>query len=439
MPKKKKIVSASEKTKKGKGEQKIIVAADVILEAMIDGVCVVDISGCLVQCNAAYAKIHGINDPAEIVGKNITELIAEREIPRVMDEFKKHLETGARTNLEFFIKDRNNKEIPIQINSKVLKDEKGKIVGAIAIMRDITEPKQAQEKLIESEKKYKDLFNFSNDTILIVDLSERIIDVNNTACERYNYKRDEFQKMTLQEIDSPEFAKRVPEKIKMLKERGYAVFESGHMTKDGRFIPVEVSARIIDYNGQPAILSVIRDITELKQAQEALQKSGEWLLTTLKSIGDAVIATDSKGNVSLMNPVSENLTGWKQEEAAGKPLNEIFNIINEKTGKPAENPAERVMKEGAVVGLANHTVLIAKDGTKYPIDDSGAPIKDDKGNIIGVILVFRDISERKVVQNQLEERLRDLERFQKFAVDRENRIIELKEKVKKLEARLGGG
>lgn len=149
-------------------------------------------------------------------------------------------------------------------------------------------------------------------------------------------------------------------------------------------------------------LHTIIEIALYKHKMERkLKENEEWLATTLKSIGDAVIATDTKGYVTLMNPVAETLTGWKLEDAVGKPLKEVFNIINEKTGKQVENPVKRVLREGVVVGLANHTILIAKDGTKKPIDDSGAPIKDDKGNLIGTVLVFRDITERKRAEEEL--------------------------------------
>ena len=135
--------------------------------------------------------------------------------------------------------------------------------------------------------------------------------------------------------------------------------------------------------------------------QRKLKESEQWLATTLKSIGDAVIATDTGKLITFINPVAEALTGWSQEEAIGKPLKDVFKIINEKTGKGAEDPATRVIREGVIVGLANHTVLIAKDGTKRPIDDSGAPLRDDKGRITGVVLVFRDITERKHLERQL--------------------------------------
>jgi two-component system cell cycle sensor histidine kinase/response regulator CckA len=142
-------------------------------------------------------------------------------------------------------------------------------------------------------------------------------------------------------------------------------------------------------------------IDDIRQSQEALRESKENLSAILNSIGDAVIAADVKGNVVFLNPVAESLTGWTQLEAAGKPVEEVFHIVNEETGEEVESPVKKVLREGSVVGLANHTVLLARDDSKIPIDDSGAPIKDGKGNITGVVLVFRDISERKALQEQL--------------------------------------
>jgi len=112
--------------------------------------------------------------------------------------------------------------------------------------------------------------------------------------------------------------------------------------------------------------------------------------TTLRSIGDAVITTDMDGNVKFLNPVAEQLTGWRTNRAIGKPLKKVFNIINENTRQNIENPVTRVLKEGTIVGLANHTLLINRNGEEIPIADSGAPIKDEDGTIIGVVLVFKE-------------------------------------------------
>jgi PAS domain S-box-containing protein len=139
------------------------------------------------------------------------------------------------------------------------------------------------------------------------------------------------------------------------------------------------------------------------QAEEALVESEERFRTILYSIGEGVITTDTEGQIKIMNPVAEQLTGWSQKEASGRPLEEVFNIINEGTREQVEVPVRRVLREGVVVGLANHTVLIAKDGSEYPIADSGAPIRTDNGEIIGVVLIFRDQSVERKAEHALRE------------------------------------
>jgi PAS domain S-box-containing protein len=141
-------------------------------------------------------------------------------------------------------------------------------------------------------------------------------------------------------------------------------------------------------------------IRDLRESEAKTKEARDWLQTTIGSIGDGVIAADALGNVTFLNRVSESLTGWKQEHAAGVSLEKVFAIVSEQTGEPVETPVSRVLREGRIVGLANHTVLISKDGRKIPIDDSAAPIRDGSGNIIGVVLVFRDITERRAVELQ---------------------------------------
>ena len=137
-------------------------------------------------------------------------------------------------------------------------------------------------------------------------------------------------------------------------------------------------------------------------AEVAEREQREWLATTLASIGDAVIATDARGTVTFLNPAAQALTGWLSDEAAGRPLSEVFRIVNETTGEPVESPLVRVLRDGVTVGLANHTVLVGRDGRRCPIDDSGAPIRDARGGIIGAVLVFRGIAERRAAEHERE-------------------------------------
>ena len=135
----------------------------------------------------------------------------------------------------------------------------------------------------------------------------------------------------------------------------------------------------------------------------AIQTGEAWLAATLSSIGDAVIATDEHGQVRFLNPIAEAITGWTSADAAGRSMAEVFPIINETTRLPVDDPVAKVLREGNVVGLANHTLLIRRDGVETPIDDSAAPIKDAEGRVTGVVLVFRDISDRKHQEAVLKE------------------------------------
>ena len=146
-----------------------------------------------------------------------------------------------------------------------------------------------------------------------------------------------------------------------------------------------------------------KQLRQLEDKYGELSSSRENLLVTLNSIGDAVIATDINGCVNYLNLVAENLTGWKLEDALNKPLTDVFHIVNAQTKETAFNPVKQVLENGQVVGLANHTQLIARDGAEYHIADSAAPIKDSNGHVIGVVLVFRDVSSEYAVRIALEE------------------------------------
>ena len=143
------------------------------------------------------------------------------------------------------------------------------------------------------------------------------------------------------------------------------------------------------------LLLLRRHLHSLRESAAAVHKNQELLRATLVSIGDGVIVTDVAGRVTLLNTVAERLTGWTQNEAAGRQLTEVFEIVNESTRDTVENPSIRALRDGKIVGLANHTILISRDGTEWPIDDSAAPIATERGDISGAVLVFREIRERK--------------------------------------------
>jgi PAS domain S-box-containing protein len=169
------------------------------------------------------------------------------------------------------------------------------------------------------------------------------------------------------------------------------------------------------------------------QMERQLWEREQWLATTLKSIGDAVITTDSKGLVTYMNPVAETLTHWNLEEVIGNDLGRVFPTINEKTREVVENPVTLALREGITVGLENHTLLITKEGNEIPIADSAAPIKNDVGKIVGAVLVFHDNME----QQQLEARLaRENEELEVRVANSTQQLREANEQLRQLAEQL---
>lgn len=196
------------------------------------------------------------------------------------------------------------------------------------------------------------------------------------------------------------------------QEKGYVNnVEITAVNADGQTLDLLVNVHPVEIAGSKFMLSTNSDITALKNAERSLRLSEERLRVTLTSIGDAVITVDTSGKVNFLNSAAETLTGWKQTEAAGHPVMSVFRIINELTQVPSEDIVARVLSEGHVIGLSNHTSLITKDERQIPIEDSAAPIKDQSGKVIGVILVFHDVTEKRRAQEALkesEERFRNL-------------------------------
>lgn len=171
---------------------------------------------------------------------------------------------------------------------------------------------------------------------------------------------------------------------------------------DGKSIWVRAVGGVEFEGGKPArLLGAFQDITQRRALHAELADQHELLKVTLQSIGDAVITTDSKGLVTWLNPVAERMTGWLNAEAIGQPVGMVFHIVNEETRAPTENPVATCLLQGKVAGLANHTVLISRQGDEFGIEDSAAPIRNESGEILGVVLVFHDVTEQRRLSGEM--------------------------------------
>ena len=186
---------------------------------------------------------------------------------------------------------------------------------------------------------------------------------------------------------------------------GYFICSYLFIAPRGNFFPTD-AASLTGFGAYLFTCGLIVFIGDaMRRAQVRASERGEILGVTLGSIGDAVITTNVQGQVDYLNAVAERLTGWTTRDARGRPLEEVFRIVNESTREPVVSPANRALRDGVIVGLANHTVLIRKDGSECPVDDSAAPIKNDKGSVSGCVLIFRDVSEKRRLESQIAEKL----------------------------------
>ncbi|MDA8162227.1 MAG: PAS domain S-box protein [Desulfobacteraceae bacterium] len=263
----------------------------------------------------------------------------------------------------------------------------------------------SHEKLAENERLFRIISESASDCIFWQDPDKRFIYISPACKEISGYEPEEYYKNPglMSEIVHPD------DRPLWLDHEEVAPLRQPHkpiecriITKDGQIKWIRhVCKSIYNDNQFLGIRGSNADITEKKALEETLFEKNEALTVTLESIGDGVIATDKEGRITLFNRMAQEITGWEQSETAGRPLQEVFNIINEKTGLPCENPVEKVIMSGLIIGLANHTVLITKDGARRAIEDSGAPIRNENGRIIGVVLVFRDVTKKRRTETEL--------------------------------------
>jgi len=281
----------------------------------------------------------------------------------------------------------------------------GKLIKTRRILeKNISDLQVANEQLRAGEERYREIYNAPSDAIFMHDAATgKILDVNQGMLDMYGYTYEEALLVDIGCLscgEAPFTIEEAGRKIQNTVLNGPQSFEWLSRKKDGALFWSEVALKYTEFSSQRYVIAVVRDINDRKKAEKALAEEKEQLAVTLRSIGDGVITTDISGNIILLNKVAENLTGWSNKEAVGRPLGDVFHIINERTREVSENPITKVISSGQIIGLANHTVLVARDGEERSIADSGAPILDAKSNIIGVVLVFRDVTEKKRMEQE---------------------------------------
>ncbi len=353
------------------------------------------------EVNPAFEDMTGLSDQ-KIRGKRVTEALPGIENSKFdwIGTYGNVALTGAPTRFEQFFE-----PLDRWYEVTAYSDEPGFFV---TLFRDVTDVKKKEILLQEKDAINNEIQHIAKLGRWELDLRSNHLQWSWTIYEIFEMDPAGFEATyeAFLETVHPEDREKVNQAYnRSLVDRQPYSIEHRLLMKDGRIKWVNELCRTeYDSQGQ-AIRSVgiVQDITERKQVEEALRKSEEDLSITLNSIGDGVIATDEHGLIVRMNPVAERLCGWPFAEAKGKPLKDIFRIIHTETRKPAADPVALVMEKGEVVGLANHTSLLSRDGREYQIADSAAPITNKEGLILGVVLVFSDITEDYALRKNLQE------------------------------------
>lgn len=362
--------------------------------------------------NAAFCKAHN-KQSREVVGVCVVDVWGQTAffdiIKTYLDQCFKGNEIHYQSDFEF--PGFKNKYCDVTFYPYF--GEENKVTHVVAVTHDITERKIAADTIKQSEEKYRSVVERASDGIMIVQ-NELIKYTNPRLSEILGYETGELTGHSCFEFVYSDKRQDMIEWYKCCRkgEQIQSCYETILTHKTGKKICVELNAGIISYQDKPADFVFIRDMSERKASLNALAAEKERLAVTLRSIGEGVITTDMQGNIVLINNSAEKLTGWLQEEALGKPLSQVFTLIDEKTRQKTGNPWEKVFSSGTAVEISGNILLVSKQREERIIFYSMSPIRDSENKIIGVVIVFQDITEKL----KIEEELSKIQRFESLGI-----------------------
>ncbi len=373
-----------------------------LLESMQELVLVLDTKLFFQECYTPKSDLLYVK-PEMILGRHIDDI----DFPELaLGMFKRKLEntllSGEPDRVEYYL-DLPHGRYWFDAQITVVRGKGEAKEGVLCVIRDITSRIKMENALRRSQKKYRSLVENINEIVYVIDTKAKIKYISPNIENISGYTVDEMKGANFIEFVYQEDREERMNEFRRALLGNNKASEYRFLTKSKRIIWVSTKANPVIKNGKViGIQGLLYDITYRKQMEELLKIEKEQFKTTLLSVGDGVISTDNHGNIVVINKIAEQLTAWTREEAEGKALEEVFNIINEFTRERCENPVNKVLNTGDIIELTNHTILIAKDGTERPIEDIAAPIKDEEGRINGVVLVFRDFTEKKEKQAKIE-------------------------------------
>ena len=356
-------------------------------------------SGKIIDINNGFTEFTGYSEK-EAIGKTFKDigLVLDSSFP------VENILNTETAGIEFAWRNKNGKNKIGLISSRTMFENKIKCL--LFTVRDITIHKRMENELIQSEEKYSKVFMSSPIPIVITNINDGVIISANLSFKKtFGYTIWEMIDHSVLPHDLGIIVDKKEREgyIKILKKSGYVDdYEVKFKNKKGVIIAGVLSARIIDLQGKKYMLSMIRDVSENKRAEEALATERERLAVTLRSIGEGVITTDLEGNIININNKAEALTGWRFDEVYGKPLNKILKIKSDNSGKTNADLIDKVLKTGAVIEVTNQIKLISKNDKEITITVILTPIINSENKIIGAVLVFRDETEKQKMTESLQ-------------------------------------
>lgn len=374
-----------------------------IFEVASDGLIYMDTSGRIVDVNEQAVRIFG-GSKEDLLGKHFTRVgvVSSTNLPRITKAFASIL-LGRGAPLEVQIRNKKGQMRFLECSYSVMKTD-GRLAGILAIARDITERKKAERALLESQQKFERLFSGSPEAAVFVDARDHVQDINSRFSELFGYSSEEALGKALDDLIVPTDRREEAEILTQKSAVGYVDHETVRKRKDGLPIPVLMSAAPVTLEGQNTGCVVLyRDIAERKKIEEQLRESEERLKGITERSFDAILAMDLEGRITFVSFVAERILGYKPEEIKGKSLHTFF--AEREIPKAAQAFAE-VASGKSMRGL--ELELLRKDGSSVTVEVNGAPIIKD-GKVVGVQATARDISERKQMQQKLQEYSEELE------------------------------
>lgn len=380
-----------------------------------DAVITADVTGRLRAMNPVAERLTGWTE-MQALGKPIAEVFrivdaATRDEPecRITSVLRNGQVLRLADNMLLIAKD--GTERPIAESAAPIRDHRGVISGVVLVFSDQVEPHTARLALGEREERLRLALSAAKQGLFDLNVQTGDATVNSEYATMLGFDPAEFREThdawieRLHPDDRTRVAGLYEDYIAGRRDDYQVEFRQRTKSGEWKWVLSLGSVVTLSADGRPLrMLGTHTDITERKRVIEALRQSEENLAITLQSIGDAVIATDPQGRITRMNDTAARMTGWSFTEAAGRPLSEVFQIVDALTLKPVMNPVQQVLTRQEIIELSKHTTLVSRSGAQYQIADSAAPIRDQAGKVVGVVLVFSDISEQYRVQQALRDR-----------------------------------